>query len=136
MLSESSWLEKSPIDRVNAPRGACRVKTCSLECLFRNTLGRLQRIFIEPRAGKGTVSLMPKVLKLHGDLAALELQKAAKKCLTTIFRKLKKVVFLAEDDGINQIFPQKCVSGGRLWMTIGFFRKIRENGAANLGLSG
>jgi hypothetical protein len=49
-----------------------------------------------------------------------------------IFHKLKKVVFLAEDDGINQIFLQKCVSGGRLWMTTGFFRKIRENGAANL----
>jgi hypothetical protein len=45
-------------------------------------------------------------------------------------------VFLAEDYGINQIFPQKCVSGGRLWMTTGFFRKIRENGAANLGHSG
>jgi hypothetical protein len=65
-------------------------------------------------------------------LAALELRKAAKKCLTTFFRKLKKIVFLAEDDGINQIFLQKCVSGGRLWMTTGFSRKIRENGAANL----
>ena len=37
-------------------------------------------------------------------------------------------MFLAEDYGTNQIFPQKCVSGGRLWITTGFFRKFRENG--------
>jgi hypothetical protein len=27
-------------------------------------------------------------------------------------------VFLAEDYGINQIFLQICVSGGRLWMQL------------------
>ena len=36
-------------------------------------------------------------------------------------KKKSKIVFLAEDYG---------------WMTTRFFRKIRENGAANLGLSG
>jgi hypothetical protein len=53
-------------------------------------------------------------------LAVLELQKAAKKCLTTItfFRKIETVVFLAEDYGINRIYSQKCVPGGRLWKLI------------------
>jgi hypothetical protein len=61
-------------------------------------------------------------------LAALELQKAAKKCLSTFFRKLKKVVFLAEDYEINRIFPQKCVSGGRFWNQPIFYAKFVKTG--------
>jgi hypothetical protein len=46
----------------------------------------------------------------------------------------KKIVFLAEDYGINRFFPQSCVSGGRLLTQREpkFSAKIRENGVANL----
>ena len=62
----------------------------------------------------------------------MELRKAAKKCLTTFFWKLKKDVFLAEDYGINRIFCKIVfLAEDYGWMT-DFFCKICENGVPNL----
>jgi hypothetical protein len=49
-----------------------------------------------------------------GGVGALE---GSEKVPDHIFLEIeKKVAFLAEDYGINRIFLQNCVSGGRLWM--------------------
>jgi hypothetical protein len=45
-------------------------------------------------------------------------QEGREKVSDHIFLEIKKVVFLAEGYGINQIFLQNCVSGGRLRMQL------------------
>jgi hypothetical protein len=63
-------------------------------------------------------------------LAALELLKALKKCLTTFFRKSKKRC-VSDGRFWNQLdFSAKnvCVSGGRLWNKPNFSAKFVKTG--------